>query len=117
MRAIRLAALFSVLTATLSCEGGFTTPTSGPPSGSGGGLTVQVADDFFTPATVTGSVGQPITWVWTGSNSHNVTFADSTVGGSPTQSSGTFQQVFGASGTYTYGCTLHPGMTGTVTIQ
>lgn len=116
MRSVRLAALLLIASVALSCEGGFTTP-SGPPSGSGGGLTVQVADDFFTPTAVTATVGSTVTWVWTGANSHNVTFADSTIGNSTTQTTGTFQQVFSVAGTYSYGCTVHPGMTGTVTIQ
>jgi plastocyanin len=44
-----------------------------------------------------------------------VTFDDGVA--SPTQSDGTYSRTFAAAGTYTYHCTVHPSMTGTITVQ
>ena len=52
-----------------------------------------------------------VIWNWQGNAQHNV------VGDgfeSDTQVNGTFEHGFDSPGTYTYVCTLHPGMDGTV---
>jgi plastocyanin len=94
--------------------GGSDSPTA--PSGGGGGSTVTVGNNFFSPVSVSVSKGTTVTWQWAaGDVSHNVTFDDGQ--NSPTQSSGTYQRMFGTAGTYPYHCTIHgPAMHGTVTV-
>lgn len=87
---------------------------------SGGGVTVSVRNNFFDPATVTIPVGQGVTWVWSsGGTAHNVTFAvpDVAPPGCPTQGSGTCTRTFTATGTFTYVCNIHSGMSGRVLVQ
>lgn len=68
---------------------------------------VGVIDNSFTPAANSVAPNQTVTWTWNGSNSHNVTFDDSSIGSSATQMTGTFSTSFPAAGEYTYYCTVH----------
>ena len=101
-----------------SCGGGGSGnggPT-GPGTGSGATSSdVSVADNYFSPSATTIAVGS-VTWTWTGSQSHNVTFDDGNA--SPTQASGTYTRRFNVAGTYSYHCTIHgTAMSGTVTVK
>jgi plastocyanin len=81
--------------------------------------TVQVANNSFTPSTITVPVGTTVTWQWQGTTSvHNVTF-DAMVGAPtmiPNASSGSASRMFSTAGTFGYQCTNHLNMTGTVTV-
>lgn len=107
----------------LACAGlltGLGCGGSGGPSGpsGGGGNTVTVGNNFFSPASLSVSPGTTVTWTWAnGAVSHNVTFDDAGPN-SPTQSSGSFQRTFASSGTYPYHCTIHGAavMAGTVSV-
>ena len=99
-------------------DNGNASPT-GPGNGGGGsGATsndVTVGDNFFSPSATTVPVGS-VTWTWSGSMSHNVTFDDGNA--SPTQASGTYTRRFSAAGTYSYHCTIHgAAMSGTITVK
>ena len=82
---------------------------------------VQVRDNSFSPSTQPVAVRETVTWAWTGSNQHNVTWDAGTPAASATQSSGTYQRTFTQAGTYDYYCSIHgspgSGMHGTVTVQ
>jgi plastocyanin len=75
-----------------------------------------VGDDFFSPSKDTVTKGTKVTWTWTGSTAHSVTFDDGP--SSPTQVGGTFSRTFDATGTFPYHCVVHgTAMSGTVTVQ
>jgi plastocyanin len=81
--------------------------------------TVQVANNSFTPNSLTVPLNTTVTWAWQGTTAaHNVTFAPAT--GAPTnipdRTSGSASKTFGTAGTFSYQCTNHGGMTGTVTV-
>ena len=119
MRRISTAISVTFIVAAASCGGGSsgTTGPSGPSSGSSGSTSndVSVADNYFSPSATTVAVGS-VTWTWTGTMSHNVTFDDGN--SSPTQASGTYTRRFSAAGTYSYHCTIHgAAMSGTVTVK
>jgi len=95
--------------------------TSGPPGGGGPPTptatnAVTVSDNQFAPSAIQVAPGTTVTWTWAqGSSVHNVTFQG---GASDNLANGaTFSRAFPTAGTFTYQCTLHPGMTGTVTVQ
>ncbi len=70
--------------------------------------TVTLGSKTFDPRTITVRVGTTVTWRWPdGTVGHDVT-GDGFK--SPIQTQGTFEHRFVSSGTYTYICTLHPGM-------
>lgn len=86
---------------------------AGPPPAS---ASVNVGDFFFDPTATTIAVGGQVTWTWSGSAQHNVTFTSGA--NSATQAAGTFARTFGSAGTFAYQCTLHPAsMQGTITVQ
>jgi len=103
------------LLAAIGC--GYSGTPSSPTSGDGAN-TVTVGNDFFSPVDISVPVGTTVTWTWAaGDTTHNVTFDDGS-GGSPTQTSGSFQRAFTAAGAFAYHCTIHGAavMHGTVTV-
>ncbi|HUP52670.1 MAG TPA: plastocyanin/azurin family copper-binding protein [Longimicrobiales bacterium] len=76
---------------------------------------VEVDDNVFDPSTQRVAAGGTVTWTWVGNVAHNVTFSSGT--NSITQSSGTFDRDFPAVGSFAYQCTIHAGMTGTITVE
>ena len=103
-------------------------PTDGGNGGGGGGggggsdpvatTSVTVDDNFFAPPDILVSPGATVTWTWRGNVGHNVTFADNQITGQSTQTTGTHQAVMPtAVGTYTYQCTIHAGMNGSVKVE
>jgi plastocyanin len=101
-------------------------PDNGGGGGGGGGgganpvqtTSVSVGDNFFNPPDIRVAPGATVTWTWMGSNPHDVVFAASGIDDSNIQSSGTFAAAMpSAAGTYSYECTVHAGMDGTVLVQ
>jgi plastocyanin len=77
---------------------------------------VTVSDNQFAPSSITVAPGTIVTWTWSeGSSVHNVTFSD---GASGDKGAGaTYQKTFPTAGTFSYQCTIHAGMSGTVRVQ
>ena len=127
MTRILLALCAVVALATAGCGGSNSGSTSsgssssastGAASSSGGGVTIKMQNIAFDPKAVTVKVGQKITWTNDDSTDHNVT-ADS---GADFKSDnfgkdGTFEFTPDKAGTIKYECTIHPGMTATLTVQ
>lgn len=110
-------------------------PGTGTGTGTGGGtgtasgtasVAMRQSDDgygtasfSFSPSTVAITKGGIVTWSnEAGTVAHNVTFSSA---GSPANvgnmTSGSASRTFNTAGTYSYSCTNHPSMTGTVTVQ
>jgi plastocyanin len=75
---------------------------------------VSVKDNFFSPKSLTVSKRTTVKWSWKGRAPHNVTFR--TVHSS-TKRSGTYSLKFNRAGSFSYKCTIHPGMTGKITVK
>ncbi len=84
----------------------------------GHGNSITVSNNSFNPTPDTAAAGA-VTFTWTNaSNSHNVTWLTGPAplpDSSGTKTSGTFQPTL-QHGTYTYHCTIHPGMNGTIVV-
>ena len=79
---------------------------------------VTVSDDFFSPESIQVSPSVTVMWTWSSNTVHNVTFADNAITDSGDQGGGMYQTAMPtASGLYTYQCTIHAGMNGSVTVQ
>jgi len=77
---------------------------------------VSIGNDFYSAPNIVVAAGTTVTWTWnSGSTEHNVTFSDASSGDK--SGGGTYSLEFDAPGTYTYRCTLHAGMTGSVLVQ
>ncbi|WP_307828562.1 plastocyanin/azurin family copper-binding protein [Antrihabitans sp. YC2-6] len=80
---------------------------------------VLVKDMQFTPATITVQAGESVTWRFDdGGVPHNVQGAKpaDTLIHSPILRDNSYTVTFDTPGTYQYGCTLHPQMTGSVVV-
>lgn len=89
-------------------------------SDSGGHTTaLTVSNDIFNPSPDTVPAGQ-VTFSWVNaSNSHNVTWLTgpgTLPASSSTMTSGTYNATL-VQGTYTYHCTIHANMNGTIVVQ
>lgn len=78
---------------------------------------VSVDNDVFTPSSIKVATGTQVTWTWSqNAATHNVTLADGT--GSGDKNAGdSFIKAFATAGTFSYRCTIHPSMTGSVQVQ
>ena len=77
--------------------------------------TVSMMDFEFDPATVTINVGDSVTWTNDGAVPHTATGDDFDTG---LVNAGASDSVtFDEAGSFDYVCTLHPQMTGTVTVE
>jgi plastocyanin len=116
----------------VSCGGGggYTTGTGG--GGGGGGTcpagTFCMTSSTFTPTSRTVTVGSTVTWQNGSAVGHNIVWDDATgraaaVGGDGTGDMPNFDagmshtRKFNTAGTYGFHCTIHPGMTATLTVQ
>lgn len=80
-----------------------------------GDVVIEVRDNSFAPDTSEVTVGETLTWDFsTADQSHNVVFDSDR--GSEILDEGTWSTSFDEPGTYDYECTLHPGMTGRITV-
>jgi plastocyanin len=77
---------------------------------------VTMGDLFFSPASVSIAVGDTVTWRNTGQAPHNATADDGSFK-TPTINNGqSASHTFAQAGTFSYVCTIHPNMTGTVRV-
>jgi plastocyanin len=95
--------------------GGSSTST---PAASGGTVTIEMKNIQFAPKDVTVKVGQTVKWVNQDAVDHDVkansgaTFKSDLFG-----KGGTFEWKADKAGTVDYVCTVHPGMTGKLTVN
>ena len=79
-------------------------------------VTVMAIDNKFEPANVEVKPGQAVRWVFSGVMEHDVVAEDGSFV-SELQASGEYVHVFAKAGDYPYDCSVHPEMTGVVTVR
>jgi plastocyanin len=107
--------------------GGSDSVTGGTTGGNPGGVTnsgptattsVNMSGLQFKPSAILVSKGATVTCTNQDNLAHNVTFSDQSIASIGDFSSGSKSSVMpSAAGTFSYRCTIHPGMNGTVTVQ
>lgn len=78
-------------------------------------VTVRVIDNEFVPAEVEVRVGQAVRWEFAGIAEHDVVADDGSFV-SELMREGSYTHVFEAEGEFGYDCSVHPEMTGVVTV-
>ncbi len=80
-------------------------------------VAVSIKNFAFNPASMSIKAGTKVTWTNNDSVSHTVTSDSGTLFDSSTLAPGqSFSFTFGSSGTYSYHCSIHPMMKGTVVV-
>jgi plastocyanin len=88
----------------------------GPPEATDG-LTVDAQDLAFQPADIEAAAGETVSWVSADTVPHTVTSTSGPADFDESLPSGATASVtFDEPGTYEYACSIHPTMTGTVTV-
>ncbi len=91
-----------------------TVPSSSNKAHASASASVTIGDFFFSPASVTVAVGDSVTWRNTGDAPHNATGDGISTG---TLNKGqSASHTFNSAGTFSYICTIHPQMKGTVRV-
>ncbi|MGA9635114.1 MAG: cupredoxin family copper-binding protein [Solirubrobacterales bacterium] len=77
---------------------------------------VTIGDFFFSPASVTVAVGDTVTWRNSGQAPHNATANDGSFKTPDLGNGQSASHTFSQPGTFSYICTIHPNMHGTVRV-
>ena len=90
-----------------------------PPDFAATPATVKIINFAFSPANLTVAAGTMVTWTNTDDEPHTIASATAD---KPFMSAGldtndSFAVTFDKPGTYTYFCSIHPQMTGTITVK
>lgn len=78
---------------------------------------VTVENTSFQPSSVSVQAGDTVTWTFKDSFDHTVTADDKSFDSGGKTDGATFEHTFPTAGTFTYTCTIHSSMTGTVTVS
>jgi plastocyanin len=130
----RLSGLFGALTLLLamtSCGGDSAAPGGGGGGGGGGGNcpanTFCMGSSSFIPGSRTVNTGTTVTWANDSGVDHNATWDNATgrsaalagdgTGDMTLNNGNTHTRLFNTPGSYGFHCTIHAGMSGTLTVQ
>ena len=109
--------VLSVVIGAMACSSGHgasNTKTSSPPAF---GNSVTLQNFAFSPATLTVKVGTTVTWTNKDGTTHTVTSDSGVFNSGNLSPNATFSYTFNNTGTFTYHCSIHTYMTGTVIVQ
>jgi plastocyanin len=79
--------------------------------------TISIDNFSFSKAALTVPVGTKVTWINHDDMLHTVVDEGKSFKSDPLDSGDSFSHVFDKPGTYTYFCSLHPHMTGTIIVK
>ena len=100
--------------------GSDTSPASSEGSssgGGGGGNSVTIQNFAFSPVTLTVSVGTTVMWSNQDTSIHTATADDKSFDTGNIAPGAVGSATFGKAGTFTYHCTIHQYMTGTIAVR
>jgi LPXTG-motif cell wall-anchored protein len=101
----------------LGDEGAEKAPASEPKALAAASGSVTIADFDFTPATITVSQGDTVTWNNNGPTPHSATANDGSFDTGILKKGQTSSHTFNQAGTFSYFCKPHPFMKATVVVQ
>lgn len=107
---VRILAAFGLVLAVVAA------PLAAAPPARGATHSVESGDGFFNPANLTITVGDTVTWTNADDSPHTATADGGTFDSGTLDSGATFSHTFTSVGTFTYVCSFHDEMVGTVTV-
>lgn len=78
---------------------------------------VSIVNMAFSPASLTVPLGTTVTWTNNDGMTHTVTSDVTGFDSGNISMGGTYSKVFSVAGTYSYHCTIHPAMKGTIVVK
>src|SRR3954451_7641976 len=99
-----------------SSSSGSDSSSSTPAPAAGGGVAIDMKNIAFSPKDATAKVGQKVTWTNKDSVDHNVIANNGAFKSDDFGQNGTYSFTPTKAGKIEYQCTLHPGMTATLTV-
>ena len=119
---LAFAALLMTIGCAAACGSSSPSSPSSPSSTVSADVTIQIAGDraaqSYSPNPTTMRVGQTVAWKNADSIAHDATQDASRFGTGTLNAGATSTPVtMSTAGTFTYHCTIHPGMIGTITVQ
>ena len=101
----------------VSCSCNTSTPSTSPTGPQGGNFEVTIQGEAFSPPSVNVPKGTTVHWVNHDPTTHTVT-SDTGLFDSKNMSEGSnFSHTFGEKGTFTYHCSIHTYMKGTIIVE
>jgi plastocyanin len=126
VRVTTLAALVAFTALSLGCGSSSGSPTSPSTGGSGGGSSTSISivrgaatlsTTAYSPNPDTIAAGDTIVWTNNDTEAHTSTGDNGAWNSGVIAPGATYSRTFSTAGTFTYHCTIHPGMVGTITVQ
>lgn len=129
MYSSRLVVVSTFLMFAIACGGGYSAPSSTPspsPTPASGGSSSSVSipvgasalgNRAFAPDDLDIPAGTTVTWTNADSVAHTSTSDAAGWNSGIVAPGGQFSVAFQAAGTFSYHCTIHPGMIGTVVVR
>ena len=108
-----LISAFAIISCGKSSGYGNNNTTTPPPVANA----VSIINMSFSPATLTVAVGTTVTWTNNDNMTHTVTSDASGFDSGNITMGSKYSRVFSAAGTFTYHCTIHPTMKGTIIVK
>ena len=87
-----------------------------PDSASADSISVTIANFSFSPAVISVTAGDSVTWTNNDTVAHTVTASDGSFDTGEIQPGASASITFSTAGTFAYICSIHPSMTGTVDV-
>jgi plastocyanin len=87
------------------------------PAAPAAGAQVKISNFSFTPETLKVAAGTQVTWTNSDDTPHTVVIDAKTIKSNALDTDEKFSYTFTKPGTYSYFCSIHPKMKGTVVVQ
>jgi plastocyanin len=112
-----LALVAAVLTAAVMARTDPMTPGSPTPGPTSAPIAVKITRFAFSPQKVVIPVGGSVTWTNNDDVAHTATASDNSFDSGNLANGQSWTHVFAKAGKYSYICSYHPNMTGTIVVQ
>jgi plastocyanin len=101
----------------LSCSKNSSPYGNNPPPSGGNSNKISIANMSFVASAITVTKGTTVTWTNNDYTTHTVTANDNSFNSNDLDYGNTYSHTFDSTGTFSYHCSIHPDMTGSVVVK